>query len=167
MSPKTEIDPKLWSTVCEIVRRETSDLVAEGRITVEEKLPGPDAMAVVNGPLTGAWAGIEIQPSAAGASTLYLDLYEDVVSLAPGVNGAILQLFSDSEPDFEELLCSYIRSVKAGRYTEQVTRGDAEYAYEVEMRFGGMPEPRRECMNRFLPEPEHPIHEGENTYAAW
>lgn len=166
MGSRSEIDPQLWATVCDVVRRETSDLVAAGRVTVEEKLPGPDGKAVVNGPLSGAWAGIEIQPSAAGASTLYLDLYEDVVSLAPGVNGAILQLFSDGEPEFEELLGSYIRSVKAGRYSEQVARGK-EHAYEVEMRFGGMPENRGESRNVFEPEPEHPIREGENTYAAW
>jgi hypothetical protein len=166
VSPKTEIDPKFWETVCKIVRRETADLVASGRVSVEEKLPGPDANAVVNGPLTGAWAGIEIQPSAEGASALYLDLYGEVVALGPGVNGAILEVFSGSEPDFEGQLTLLIRSVKEGRYAEHVTRGD-EYAYTVEMRFGGLPEGRDWSEYRSIPEPEHPIREGENTYAAW
>jgi hypothetical protein len=155
--------------VRKIVREETQEAMAEGRVTVEERLPGPGEAGVDGGNFTGVEGSIEIKPSNPAAASLYLDVFGETVGFGPGANGAHFEFWPDTDPEWDSTLRKLIRCLKDGRYSESVERGRV-YALKVEMRFGGVTDPQGETYRaifRSLPEPVGKVREGEHSYPAW
>lgn len=118
----------LYERVVSIVRDETDDWIAEGRVAciVEQSTAGDPG------------GEIALKPTDPSASALWLSVDHDVINFSAGQAGAHSEIWSTSHPDWAGTVRGLVRCVRDGRYSERVQKGGLFFPLKVTMRFGGV-----------------------------